>query len=85
MNHTTAIKFMMNRSRLTQSRLGAMLGVKRAAVGNRINYHDMSLRRMLQITEACGYEVVLQPTTQGKRREGQLVLKAADYERSDTE
>lgn len=61
----------------TRKQLAERLGVSPAAVTNVLTKSDrkgISLKGMLNMLDCLGYEVVVQKKTQGRRKEGQMVL-----------
>ena len=75
MTPTEAIKAALSDKRVTQTKLAEMMGyATQAAVGNRLN-SKISCDLLIEILEKLDYEVVIQPKTQGKRKEGSIVLE----------
>ena len=68
------IREAMKETGTTQARLGEVLGIKQNAVSNMLNRTEPSLATFQSVLEAMGYEIVVQKKTQGRRKDGQLVL-----------
>ena len=63
---------------ISQTQLASMLGYTAAAgVTNRLcaSSKDISCDLFGKMLDTIGYEVVVQPKTQGKRKEGSIVLE----------
>lgn len=63
---------------ISQTQLASMLGYTAAAgVTNRLcaSSKDISCDLFAKMLDTIGYEVVVQPKTQGKRKEGSIVLE----------
>lgn len=70
-----AIKAAMSDKKVTQTLLAEMMGYSsQGAVGNRLN-SNISCNLLVQMLDKLGYEVVVQPKTSGKRKEGSIVLE----------
>lgn len=74
MKFSTIIREAMKDTGTTQARLGEILGIKQNAVSNMLNRTEPSLATFQTALEAMGYEIVVQKKTQGRRKEGQMVL-----------
>lgn len=75
MNAADAIKAALADKKVTQKRLAEMMGYSgQTAVGNRLN-SKISCDLLIEMLEKLDYEVVIQPKTQGKRKEGSIVLE----------
>lgn len=69
------IKAAMSNRKVTQTLFAEMMGYSsQGAVGNRLN-SNISCDLMIQMLDKLGYEVVVQPKTQGKRKDGAMVLE----------
>lgn len=60
----------------TQTELTEKLGLKRqSAIANAMYRGNMTVETLVKYCSACGYEVVIQPTSvRGKRPDGQFVI-----------
>lgn len=75
MTTSEAIKTALSDKKVTQSRLAEMMGyASQAAIGNRLN-SNISCELLIQMLDCLNYEVVVQPKTSGKRKEGAIVLE----------
>lgn len=75
MTTSEAIKTALSDKKVTQSKLAEMMGyASQAAIGNRLN-SNISCELLIQMLDKLGYEVVVQPKTQGKRKDGAIVLE----------
>lgn len=69
------VKEVMKVTRTTQTRLAELMGYKsQGTVGNALKAR-LSAEMLVQWLDKLGYEVVVQPKTSGKRREGSIVLE----------
>ena len=75
MTATDAIKDAMAEKRVTQTKLATMMGyASSAGIRSRLN-SNISCDLLVQILDQLDYEVVVQPKTSGKRKEGSIVLE----------
>lgn len=75
MNTAKIFKEVMKATKTTQAQLVERLGVgHQSAVSNRVNSANPTLLSTLEILEAMGYELVVQPKKRGRRPEGQLPI-----------
>ena len=75
MTATDAIKDAMAEKRVTQTKLATMMGyASSAGIRSRLN-SNISCDLLVQILDHLDYEVVVQPKTSGKRKEGSIVLE----------
>lgn len=76
MTAATAIKKVMKDTNTTQNRMAEMMGYSsQGTVGNALRNDNFSTNVLLQWFDKLGYEVVVQPKTQGKRKDGAIVLE----------
>lgn len=76
MTAATAIKKVMKETNTTQNRMAEMMGYSsQGTVGNALRNGNFSTNVLLQWLDKLGYEVVVQPKTSGKRKEGAIVLE----------
>ena len=69
------VKEVLRETRTTQSRLAELMGYKsQGTVGNALKAR-LSAEMLVQWLDKLGYEVVVQPKTSGKRKEGAIVLE----------
>ena len=78
MKFSQIIKAAMKETNRTQEMLGNDLGMKQNAVSNMLNRKEPSLATFREAMEVMGYEIVVQKKTQGRRKEGQMVLTAEE-------
>lgn len=72
------VKQTLKEKGISQTQLASMLGYTAAAgVTNRLcaSSKDMSCALFAKMLDVIGYEVVVQPKTSGKRKEGSIVLE----------
>lgn len=71
-----AVKGMLKFRHKTQMELAEDIGVKRqSGIANALVRGNMTVETLVRYCDACGYEVVIQPSnTRGKRPEGQFVI-----------
>lgn len=83
MRINNAIRKIMKDSKFTQQRMADILGKKHAKeIGSRLMSKNMSFDRALEMLDALGYEIVVQPVTAGQRKEGAIVIDGKDDEES---
>lgn len=70
-----AVKEVLRTTKTTQTRLAELMGYRsQGTIGNALNAR-LSADLLVQWLDKLGYEVVVQPKTQGKRKEGSIVLE----------
>ena len=75
MTATDAIKNAMADKRVTQTKLADIMGyASSAGIRSRLN-SNISCDLLIQLLDKLDYEVVVQPKTQGKRKDGAIVLE----------
>lgn len=75
MTATDAIKNAMADKRITQTKLADIMGyASSAGIRSRLN-SNISCDLLIQLLDKLDYEVVVQPKTQGKRKDGAIVLE----------
>lgn len=78
MKVSDVLKHVIKESGTTQTRLAKMLGYKsQSGVAERIK-GNITVENLLAITDAIGYEVVIQKKKPGRRAEGQYILGGED-------
>lgn len=81
MNHTEAIKAVMRETGTKQSHLVKQLGVKsQSVISERINHDNISVKAMLEILDAMGYELVVRESY-GEYGRCDFPMRLQDYER----
>lgn len=79
MNSGEAIKFVMKEAKINQVQLAKLTGQSsQSVISERLRRDNLSVRTMLEMLDAMGYEMVIQPKSRGKRKEGQIVLTAGE-------
>ena len=69
------VKEVLRNTKTTQARLAELMGYKsQGTVGNALKAR-LSAEMLVQWLDKLGYEVVVQPKTQGKRKDGAIVLE----------
>lgn len=75
------IDTIMKKKGIKQKALGAALGYNSpSALYNILQRNKMESDNLVKIIEALGYEVVVQPKTQGKHNDGTMLLTNGDDE-----
>ncbi len=75
MTSKEAIKTAMACKRVTQDKLASMMGYcTSSGIRNRLD-SKISCDLLIQMLDCLDYEVVVQPKTSGKRKEGSIVLE----------
>lgn len=74
MKYNEIIKAVMEETDTKQRQLAAAMGVGQPAISNILNRDGINLGTMVELLEIMGYEVVVQKKTQGRRKEGQMVV-----------
>ena len=73
-----AVKEVLRTTRTTQARLAELMGYKsQGTVGNALKAR-LSAEMLIQWFDKLGYEIVVQPKTQGKRKDGSIVLESCN-------
>ena len=73
------IKSIMKEKGVKQNALGAALGHNSpSAIYNILQRDKMDSDNLVKILDVLGYEVVVQPKTQGKRKDGAMLLTNGD-------
>lgn len=81
MRASTAIKKIMKQNGWTQAQMAKAVGVKsQKAIGMRLNRPNMTFDLALEMLDKMGYEIVIQPVSAGKRKEGAVVITRVDEE-----
>lgn len=75
MNATEALKTVMRDKKVTQERLAKTMGYSaQSCLASRLK-GKMSCDLLVELLNQLDYEVVVQPKTSGKRKEGSIVLE----------
>ena len=70
-----AIKQAMKATHTTQIQMKDRIGVKsQSVVSMRLSSDGVSISNVLEMLDAIGYELVIQPKRPGRRPEGQFVI-----------
>ena len=73
------IRRIINASGLKHETLAKALGIAgRNNFAARLNQKNMTFDTAIKILDVLGYEVVIEPKTSGKRREGSVVVELSD-------
>lgn len=80
MNHTEAIKLIMNRSGLTQKDIAERLSVSRTAITMRVNRKAAYFNNVLEVLDAAGYEMVAMPKNGPPLPKDAYALRKEDYQ-----
>ena len=81
MNHTEALKAVLKRAGKTEAQLAAELGFRsNRTIAMRIHRESVWLKNVLEILDACGYEMVAMPKSSLRLPEDTFVLQKEDYE-----
>ena len=81
MNHTEAIKAVMKETGTRQIDLVKQIGVKsQTVISARINQDNISVKAMLEILDAMGYELVVRESY-GEYGRCDFPIRLQDYER----
>lgn len=76
MTAADAVKKIMKDTNTTQTRLAEIMGYNsQGTIGNALRNNNFSTNVLLNWLDKLGYEVVVQPKTQGKRKDGAMVLE----------
>ena len=81
MKASTAIKKIMKQNGWTQAQMAKAVGAKsQTVIGMRLNRPNMTFDLALEMLDKMGYEIVIQPVSAGKRKEGAIVIDGVDEE-----
>ena len=81
MNHTEALKAVLKHTGKTARQVGSELGLRsNSTISMRINRKSAYLSNVLEILDACGYEMVAMPKSSLRLPEDTFVLRKEDYE-----
>ena len=81
MNHTEALKCILNRTGLTQTEIGRRLGFRsHGTVRMRMNRKTVRLYNIVELLDAMGYEMVAMPKNCPPLPEDALVIRWEDYQ-----
>jgi DNA-binding helix-turn-helix protein len=69
-----AMKNIMKERKITQQRIAYSLNTTQSSVNDRLNRGNISLESSLKILNVLGYEMVIQPKSSGRRKDGQIVI-----------
>lgn len=76
MTVSEAIRTAMKESNITQNDLAELMGYNsQGTIGNALRSNNFTTNTFLRWLDKLGYEVVVQPKTSGKRKEGSIVLE----------
>lgn len=79
MKSNDAIRKAMKEKGFTQAQMAKAIGKPSAnAVGARLNSDNLSANTMVEMLDILGYELVVQPKTQGQRKEGSIVIEKGE-------
>lgn len=86
MTTSEIIKTIMKEKGVKQNALSAAMGHNSpSAIYNILQRNNMDTDNLVKILDLLDYEVVVQPKTQGKRKEGSMVLTSGDEKKSQGE
>lgn len=77
MNYIEILEVALSETSTSRKKLAKDLGVSPSAITNvmtQSSRNGISLKTMLSMLDCLGYEIVVQKKTQGRRKEGQMVL-----------
>lgn len=81
MNHSEALQAVLKQTGKTSTQIGAELGFRsKSTIRMRINRRTAYLSNVLEILEACGYEMVAMPKSGLRLPEDAFALRKEDYE-----
>lgn len=74
-----AIKQAMKTKKITQQKMGEMLGFEygQRTVGNKLTSKNMTIETVLMFLEAMDYELVIKPKSRGKRKEDEILIESS--------
>ena len=75
MTTSEAIKAALSDKKVTQSRLAELAGLSSQGSISNIATKKISCDMLVKLLDCLDYEVVVQPKTSGKRKEGAIVLE----------
>lgn len=79
MKSNEAIRKIMKETKFTQSQIAIAIGKPGGnAVGSLLCTENLSANTMVDILNVMGYELVMQPKTQGQRKEGSIVIEKGE-------
>ena len=79
-NHTQAIKKVMKDTKTRQIDLAERIGAKsHTVISERVNYPNISLRTMLEMLDAMGYELLVRQS-RDEQRDGEYPIRLSDYQ-----
>ena len=79
MKPNEAIKKIMKDNHFKQEQIAKATGKTSArAVGSLLNTENLSANSIIEILDVMGYELVMQPKTQGPRKEGSIVIEKGE-------
>lgn len=79
MKSNTALSRIMNVTGWTQSRMAKELGLGRqSAIANRLARENISIMNAMEMLNKMGYEIVFQPISGGRRKDGAFVIDGID-------
>lgn len=85
MNIRTIIKRVAKEKRISQEKLAEHSGIgSQSTLASRLSRENMSIKNALQMLDALGYELVVQPKTAGKRKVGAYVVTMEDEDSADS-
>lgn len=71
-----AIRKAMKEKGCTQAQMAKAIGKPSAnSVGSRLTSDSLSTNNIIEMLDVLGYELVVQPKTQGQRKEGAMVIE----------
>lgn len=71
-----AIRKAMKEKGFTQAQMAKAIGKPSAnTVGARLTSDSLSTNNVVEMLDVIGYELVVQPKTQGQRKEGSMVIE----------
>ena len=75
------LRTLIRESGLTGDQIAKMLGYPDGRyISAKLSSKNMTIDAIVGIAECLGYEVVLQPKTSGRRKEGQIVIQGSKGE-----
>lgn len=79
MKSNTALGKIMELTGWTQLRMAKELGLGRqSAIANRLARENISILNAMEMLNKMGYEIVFQPISSGRRKEGAFVIDGID-------
>lgn len=79
MKSNTALAKIMELTGWTQSRMAKELGLGRqSAIANRLARENISIINAIEMLDKMGYEIVFQPVSGGRRKDGAFVIDGVD-------